>query len=211
MIAPGPGLWAAFLLSAPAATLTTIAVARGWGAALDRRLFDALQLRAPPRPDGKPPRFVAALRDLAALGGDMLRLLALALCVALLLAVGRGAVAGELAGLFAFGRLALVLIKRMVRRARPAAGAFAHVTYTSSFPSGHTAMSVVLFLSVALLVPANGSAVAAVAILFALVTSAAIGISRIMLGIHWPSDVVVGWLAGVALVSGALLAFAAVL
>jgi undecaprenyl-diphosphatase len=207
MTAPGAGawLWPAFLLSAALALVTTVAVARGRGMEQDRRLFDALQLRAPPRPDGKPPRYVAAIRDLAALGGDTLRLLVLAACAAELLAVGRGRIAGGIIALFAVARLALALIKRLVRRPRPVAGTYAHTTYTSSFPSGHTLMSVVLYLSIALLVPAGGAA-SVVAILFALIACAAIGISRIALGLHWPSDVIVGWCAGVALVCGALLA-----
>ena len=204
--AAGPWLWPAFLLSTALAIGATAAVARGWGAGLDRRLFEALRLRAPSRGDGKPPRYVAAIRDLAALGGDTVRLLVLAVCVAELLAAGRGRVAGALVGLFAFARLALVLIKRLVRRPRPIAGDFAHTTYTSSFPSGHTLMSMVLFLSIALLVPAGGLAASLIAIPFALFAGAAIGVSRVMLGLHWPSDVIVGWLAGVALVCGAVLA-----
>jgi len=45
----------------------------------------------------------------------------------------------------------------------------------------------------------------AVAMAFAMILSLAIGIVRIALGVHWPTDVVAGWCAGIAWASGSLL------
>jgi undecaprenyl-diphosphatase len=199
--APNDWLWAAFLLSASTAVVATLAVMRDWCAGLDRRLFDALHIATPLRPDGKPTRLVTALRDLAALGGDMLRTILLAVGIALLLAIGERRPALALLLLYAVVRFALMAAKRVIRRPRPPANGVVQAAYTSSFPSGHTLMTIVLFLSVALLIPAP-AAVTSLAIPLALVAGAAVGVSRLMLGLHWPSDVLVGWLAGIALASG---------
>jgi len=69
------------------------------------------------------------------------------------------------------------------------------VEKTNSFPSGHSAGSMIFFLTLALLLFHRGRwrhlAVAA-----AVAASLLVGISRVMLGVHWPSDVVGGWAFG---------------
>ena len=85
--------------------------------------------------------------------------------------------------------------------ARPRPALLDHLdTVTSlSFPSGHAAHNMALWLLAALLLaPKRGWAVAA-----ALVVPLLVGVSRVVLGVHWPSDVLAGWLfgAGVALLA----------
>ena len=148
------------------------------------------------------------MRDLSALGGDTLRLLILLALMIGLCAARRATCAWALLAIFGTARVALLALKRLARRARPELVAHHVVTYTSSFPSGHTFMAVVLFLSAALLVPvAQPHAVQAAAIGLALATSLAIGATRIVLGIHWPSDVLAGWLAGIAWAIGCVLLY----
>lgn len=65
-----------------------------------------------------------------------------------------------------------------------------------SFPSGHASNTMIVFLSVALLVAPRRYRYLAVAV--ALLGTAAVGITRPMLGVHWPSDVVGGWAFGAA-------------
>lgn len=61
-----------------------------------------------------------------------------------------------------------------------------------SFPSGHAAGAMTLFGAIALLWPSRAlSAFCAAMIL-------ATGLSRVWLGVHWPSDVMGGWIAGAA-------------
>ncbi len=67
--------------------------------------------------------------------------------------------------------------------------------YSASFPSAHAANSTVTFLAVAILMTKSR-----LATVIAVVLAAAVGLSRIILGVHWPPDVIGGWaFAGLAL------------
>lgn len=201
-------LWPAFAIALALAAALIVAVALGWTHALDARALAALSAPPPPPPPAKPTRLTAVMRDLSALGGDTLRLLFLGAAMIGLFAGSRSTTAWLLLAIFGTARGALMGLKRIARRARPALVAHHVVTYTSSFPSGHTFMAVVLLLSTALLVPVTQPhAVQAAAIGLALATSFAIGATRIVLGIHWPSDVLAGWLAGLSWTLGCVLLY----
>lgn len=103
-------------------------------------------------------------------------------CAALLAAV----VVGE--------RLIVDGLKLLLDRARPAFDAHPVITHSSSFPSGHSANTMAVFLAIALIaVPERWRRQA---VILALSLSALIGFSRPYLGVHWPSDVIGGWALG---------------
>lgn len=90
------------------------------------------------------------------------------------------------------------LIKLLIGRERPATEYAANISLdTMSFPSGHTSGSTVAYGLLAYIAwstlpqPWNYITVIILAILIV-----AIGISRIYLGAHYPSDVVAGWILG---------------
>jgi undecaprenyl-diphosphatase len=197
---------AIFLVSVCLSAVTILAVARGWTMDIDRRLLDLLRRRTIVRADARPTRFASATRDLTALGGDTLRTLFVLACLFGLAADHRAADGVALVAISIVARIALFVLKRIVRRPRPAVAAPGVATYTSSFPSGHTFMAVVVYLSAALLVPMDApAAVVATGVAFALALGLAIGATRMALGIHWPSDVLAGWALGVAWVTGCIL------
>lgn len=80
-------------------------------------------------------------------------------------------------------------LKNVVDRARPAANHLTEV-HSESFPSGHalTSMAIIGLL----IVLARNTATTVIAGLVIV----AIGTSRVYLGVHWPTDVLAGWLVG---------------
>jgi len=93
------------------------------------------------------------------------------------------------------GRAVSELQKYEFARVRPALEPHLVLVKTSSFPSGHSASSMIFYLTLALLLTHRGRwrhLAAAGAVLM----SVLIGLSRVMLGVHWPSDVVGGWAFG---------------
>jgi membrane-associated phospholipid phosphatase len=93
-------------------------------------------------------------------------------------------------------RLLVILQKAYFERLRPEENLRLVEVHYQSFPSGHSANPLVAFLMLAVLAAPPGKRRWAVA--GALLLAFLIGISRPMLGVHWPSDVVGGWAFGLA-------------
>ena len=94
------------------------------------------------------------------------------------------------------GRIGIEIIKLFVDRARPAFEVHPVIVHSQSFPSGHAGNSMLTFLAMALFVAPEGWRRAAVAV--AVIAALAMGATRPLLGVHWPSDVVAGWIYGAA-------------
>jgi len=152
--------------------------------------------------DGLVPRgpemLLEAVRDVTALGGVLLRnIFALGAIVALLfLRLRREAVL--FAATVIAGWLLNSAIKHLVGRPRPEI--VPHLTEAggASFPSGHSFNSAVVYIAMALAFATLSArqSVRLTVIGIAIAASLAIAWSRVWLGVHWPSDVVAGWLGG---------------
>lgn len=70
--------------------------------------------------------------------------------------------------------------------------------YTTSFPSGHAAMSAVVYLTICISLAHAYPAFAIYFFIFAAVLTFCVGLSRIYLGFHYPTDVIAGWCLGAA-------------
>ncbi|UUR08037.1 phosphatase PAP2 family protein [Sphingomonas glaciei] len=93
-------------------------------------------------------------------------------------------------------RIGVEIIKAVVDRARPSLEVHPVVVHSQSFPSGHAANSMATFLALALFVAPERWRRPAVAT--AVTASLAMGATRPLLGVHWPSDVLAGWILGAA-------------
>jgi undecaprenyl-diphosphatase len=93
-------------------------------------------------------------------------------------------------------RIIVEQLKLVFDRARPDPAGHLTAVHSMAFPSGHSANAMVLGLGLALLLPLSRKgrrAAVAIGLAFAFV----IGSTRLILGVHWPSDVLGGWTLGV--------------
>lgn len=197
-------------VSQPKALLVAAICWAGWGALIWAVLHDHTAmldasgltwLRSGPEFDSLGSRRVTeAVRDVTALGGILLTSMAtLAAIVALLfLRLRREAVL--FAATVALGWLLNNLMKAAVGRARP--DIVPHLTEVGgmSFPSGHSFASAMVYIGMALAFASlsRRHAVRYTLVGAAMALSAAIAWSRVLLGVHYPSDVIAGWLGGTA-------------
>jgi undecaprenyl-diphosphatase len=94
------------------------------------------------------------------------------------------------------GRLVVELLKWSTDRDRPFLAEGPVDVFNQSFPSGHAANSMLTLLALALYAapPEWRRPALAIGVLLSLL----IGMTRPLLGVHWPSDVLAGWLQGAA-------------
>lgn len=172
-------------------------VATGQAAGLDAAGLQMWRAGADVAPRG-PAWLLEGVRDLTALGGVLLRhLFALGAVAALLfLKLRREAVV--LAGTVLGGWLLTRVLKDLIGRDRPSL--VPHLTDAGghSFPSGHSFNAAVVFIAIALAFAAMSPRrhVRWAIIGSSIVLTWAIAYSRVWLGVHYPSDVIAGWLGG---------------
>lgn len=136
--------------------------------------------------------------DLTALGGGVVLTLVVLAAAGLLLARHQPLVAGSLALACWSGGRAVQLVKDVVARARPDLADRLVPVASASFPSAHAANSAIVYLTLAALAAqvARDRTTRRALFALALLLTGAIGLSRVYLGVHWPSDVLAGWSFG---------------
>lgn len=190
----------ALSLSAWAFVGVAAEVAEGDTTAFDRTILLALRNPADLADPIGPLWLELTARDLTTLGGFPVLTLVTAIAVGFLLLTGRRGAAGLVVLSIGGGTLLSSGLKLLFDRPRPDLVPHVVEVYTASFPSGHATMTAIAYLTLGALLmrvlPERRLKV------FVLATAAfivlVVGVSRVYLGVHWPTDVVAGWAVGFA-------------
>jgi undecaprenyl-diphosphatase len=173
-------------------------VAEGETRAFDERIL--LLFRTPgdlSRTIG-PPWLKEAMRDITALGGTSVLAILVAGVAGFLAVSGLRHAAIMVVASVLSGVLLSNSLKAGFSRARPDLVPHDTVIYTASFPSGHATLSAVVYLTLGALLCRTQSSVAVKAYILSVAAflTMIVGVSRVYLGVHWPTDVIAGWLLG---------------
>ena len=184
------------------------AVIEGETHSFDTRLLLALRNPADPADPRGPPWVEELGRDVTALGGfGMLTFLTFAAAGFLWLQGSRRSMWLMLVAIGG-GQALSSLAKAGFDRPRPDLVPHGMHVYTSSFPSGHAMMAAVTYLTLGALIARvqPTRALKLYVLTLAVIVTVAVGVSRVYLGVHWPTDVLAGWTAGAAWALGCWLA-----
>ncbi len=158
-------------------------------------------LRNPDNPERMigPPVLEESMRDFTALGGYAILVLTTT-CFAIF---ARTELGRETLFFFLLtvvgGFLFSVLLKNIFQRDRPSiVPHLSHVSGSTSFPSSHAMMSVIVFVTIGLLLSqlTSHSHLKTLLIAMPLALATLVGVSRVCMGVHFPSDVLGGWFGG---------------
>ncbi len=146
------------------------------------------------------PKLQSIMRDITALGSGTV-LTAFTLCIVLYHTLRREwKLAAFLAVTILLGWLTMEGLKLLFQRERPTVVPHLMVEKSLSLPSGHTMMSTAIFFLIAGVYSSRSRSrkVTWFAFTLASLLALTIGYTRIFLGVHHPSDVLAGWLLGLA-------------
>lgn len=175
-------------------------VTEGDTGAFDRRVLLLFRSRADPSRLLGPAWLPGALRDLTGLGSVVV-LSIIVLMVLGYLAMMRNRLAfASVLGAVLGGQVISTGLKALFDRPRPDLISGAPHVFTTSFPSGHAMLSAVTYLTLgAMLARLEPRRRVKVYFLVAALTlTVLVGVSRVALGVHWPTDVLAGWCVGSA-------------
>jgi len=165
---------------------------------LDMRILVALRKSDDPsRPIG-PDWVQNSLMDLTAIGGPTVLGLVVVSVAGFLLLQGRYHTAIVVLATAASGEIANYAMKNLFLRPRPDVVPHLRDVTSSSFPSGHAMESAIIYLTLGAMLMrlAERRVTKMYCIGIAIVLTLLVGISRVYLGVHYPTDVIAGWMFG---------------
>lgn len=174
------------------------AVTEGATTKMDERILLLMRNPADQADPIGPPWVQEMGRDFTALGGTGILVLITLMVSGYLVLMRKFHVLVLLLVALGGAWVASLLLKSGFNRPRPDLVPHGAVVYNASFPSGHAMLSAAFYLTLGALVarlhprPRVKGYVLAMALLITLI----VGVSRVYLGVHWPSDVLAGWTLG---------------
>lgn len=210
----GAGAWRAWMAREIGAVAALLVVAAGglafFGLAdevmegdtrdLDHAILYGLREAADPSNPLGPRWLQTAAADVTALGSITDLTLIVAIVAGAFAAMRRFREAAILIAAPLSGMLVSQLVKHLVGRERPPMALHAVEVMNPSFPSGHAMLSAVVYLTLAALLArfSERRRLKAYAVCAGALLTLLVGMSRVYLGVHWPSDVLAGWSLGAA-------------
>jgi undecaprenyl-diphosphatase len=167
--------------------------------AFDNHFLNIFRSAADPSHPIGPAWLSEAARDVTSLGSYVILGTIVILVVLYLILSRRHLEALQLAVGVVSGTVLSNLLKIGFNRPRPALDN-APIVFTSSFPSGHATMSAVVYLTLAAILALHerSGRLRVLYLSVAGLVTIVVGVSRVYLGVHYPTDVVAGWCLGSA-------------
>jgi undecaprenyl-diphosphatase len=165
---------------------------------LDERIIRALRRPDDPATPIGPPWMEEVGRDITALGGVPLIVLITGSVVGFLALDRKYGAMWFVLGATSSGFALSAALKALFRRPRPEVVPHLMKAYTSSFPSGHSMMSAVVYLTLGVLLArlVRRRRLKVYFLSLAVLLTVLVGVSRVYMGVHYPTDVLAGWTAG---------------
>jgi len=166
----------------------------------DNAIVLAMRNAANPSDPLGPIWFESMVRDITSLGSNaVLIILTLGTVGFLALSGARGAALHVLVSVGS-GAILIQVLKELFGRVRPDVVPHAVSEVTRSFPSGHATLAAVTYLTLGALVARvqTKPALKMYVLFVAIVLTVLVGLSRVYLGVHFPTDVLAGWCLGSA-------------
>lgn len=166
--------------------------------AFDTHILQSLRQPGQPHLALGPIWLQESLRDVTALGSVTLIVLIMLIAALALVWHDRKRQAAVLVLLVPLSFLSNALIKALYGRPRPGFVLAGMTSFSNSFPSGHTTVSTAAYLVLAVVLASLETRRNRRVLVMAIAGGICIliGLSRVYLGMHWPSDVVAGWMLG---------------
>lgn len=178
-------------------------VVGGYTLVFDTRILRALRTPGDPSKPVGAVWIEIALFDLTALGGQTLLGLLVASVTGYLLLQRRYHTAWFVPYAWGTGKIVEFALKHVFMRARPTVVVPLVQAFDTSFPSGHAMESAIVYLTLAVLVMrfTDRRITKFYCLGMAMVLTLLVGVSRVYLGVHYPTDVLAGWIVGMLWVS----------
>lgn len=174
------------------------AVSGGSTTDVDKRILLALRNPADLSKTIGPPWVELMMLDLTAIGGPtVLTIVVLIISGFLFLQARRRTAVFVMVTSFG-GMLATAMLKEMFARPRPSVVPHLREATSSSFPSGHAMQSAIVYLTLGAILMriVDGRLTKLYVLCIAALLSLLVGTSRVFLGVHYPTDVIGGWIVG---------------
>ncbi len=138
-------------------------------------------------------------RDMTALGGVLILTLLTATIAGYLWLTGRRRTMLFVVAATVGALVISLLLKGLFDRPRPELVPHLSKIATTSFPSGHSMLSAAVYLTLGVMLArtAQKKRLKLYFVGIALLLTGLVGISRVYMGVHYPTDVLAGWLAGI--------------